>query len=304
MQETKCPFCGEKVYLGLDRCPYCAEKLPDNLEPINEEGKDNTGSQDQQQNSYGQDQQQTGPRSGYTWNRQDSYDPGSQQTYGPGPGYSQNQQQYGQSPQQPYGYPPGYQYQPSIPKMPFGKAVRTCVAEKYATFTGRARRSEFWWFFLAQTLLSYILSTAVTMSSFKSLANIARSGGELFGIAWDSMASVLKNPVWWLSIVVWLALLLPNIAAICRRLHDTGKSGWWQLLFYGSILLSYVMAFIRLRVLLLNTILSLVTLAAVIVMIVWLCKDSDPNPNKWGPSPKYGTPETQNNPGTPENRTY
>ena len=162
--------------------------------------------------------------------------------------------------------------------------------------------SEFWWFFLAQALLSYIMSTAVTMSSFKSLANIARSGGELFGIAWDSMASVLKNPVWWLSIVVWLALLLPNIAAICRRLHDTGKSGWWQLLFYGSLLLSYVMAFIRLRVLLLNTILSLVTLAAVIVMIVWLCKDSDPDPNKWGPSPKYNLGNPPHGQEDPQNR--
>ncbi|MBQ3382217.1 MAG: DUF805 domain-containing protein [Bacteroidales bacterium] len=295
MKETKCPFCGEKVYLGIDRCPYCAEKLPDNLEPINEEGTASTGSQGPQQGNKAQ-------KSGYTWNRQDSFNPGSQQTYGPGPGYSQNQQQYNQGPQQPYGYQPGYQYMPPIQRMSFGQAVRTCVIEKYATFSGRARRSEFWWFFLAQALLSYIMSTAVTMSSFKSLANIARSGGELFGIAWDSMASVLKNPVWWLSIVVWLALLLPNIAAICRRLHDTGKSGWWQLLFYGSILLSYVMAFIRLRVLLLHTILSIVTLAAVIVMIVWLCKDSDPDPNKWGPSPKYGLGNPPHGQEDPQNR--
>ncbi len=293
MKETKCPFCGEKVYLGIDRCPYCAEKLPDNLEPINEEGTANSTSQSQQQGAYGQDQQ-TGQHSGYTWNRQDSFNPGQQQTYGPPPGYGQGQQQYNPG--------PGYQYMPPIQRMSFGQAVRTCVIEKYATFSGRARRSEFWWFFLAQTLLSYILSTAVTMSSFKSLANIARSGGELFGIAWDSMATMLKNPVWWLSIVVWLALLLPNIAAICRRLHDTGKSGWWQLLFYGSILLSYVMAFIRLRVLLLHTILSIVTLAAVIVMIVWLCKDSDPDPNKWGPSPKYGLGNPPHGQEAPQNR--
>ena len=302
MKETKCPFCGEKIYLGIDRCPYCAEKLPDNLEPINEEGTANTGSQGPQQGAYNQSWQQnsssgeqtSGQKSGYTWNRQDSFNPGSQQTYGPPPGYGQGQQQYNPG--------PGYQYMPPIQRMSFGQAVRTCVIEKYATFSGRARRSEFWWFFLAQALLSYIMSTAVTMSSFKSLANIARSGGELFGIAWDSMASVLKNPVWWLSIVVWLALLLPNIAAICRRLHDTGKSGWWQLLFYGSILLSYVMAFIRLRVLLLHTILSLVTLAAVIVMIVWLCKDSDPDPNKWGPSPKYGLGNPPRGQEDPQNR--
>ena len=293
MKETKCPFCGEKVYLGIDRCPYCAEKLPDNLEPINEEGTANSTSRSQQQGAYGQDQQ-TGQHSGYTWNRQDAFNSGSQQTYGPPPGYGHGQQQYNPG--------PGYQYMPPIQRMSFGQAVRTCVIEKYATFSGRARRSEFWWFFLGQALLSYIMSTAVTMSSFKSLANIARSGGELFGIAWDSMASVLKNPVWWLSIVVWLALLLPNIAAICRRLHDTGKSGWWQLLFYGSILLSYVMAFIRLRVLLLNTILSLVTLAAVIVMIVWLCKDSDPDPNKWGPSPKYGLGNPPHGQEDPQNR--
>ena len=123
MKETKCPFCGEKVYLGIDRCPYCAEKLPDNLEPIDEEGTANSTSRSQQQGAYGQDQQ-TGQHSGYTWNRQDSFNPGSQQTYGPPPGYGQGQQQYNPGPgyyqdQQPYGYQPGYQYMPPIQRMSF-----------------------------------------------------------------------------------------------------------------------------------------------------------------------------------------
>lgn len=288
MQETKCPFCGEKVYLGLDRCPYCAETLPDNLEPINEEGtagssnqgpQQNTYGQDQQQNAYGQDQQQDGPRSGYTWNRQDSYSQGPQQTYGPDP-----QQQYGQAP---YGYPPGYQYPQPIPKMPFVKAIKTCLVEKYSTFTGRARRSEFWWFYLAQTILTYILSRAVSLTSSYSLSDLSGNSGELFGIAWDSMGSMLTNPVWWLSVVVWLGLLIPNLAVICRRLHDTGKSGWWQMIFIGSVLLFYLAIFLNPKVWLVYPILFFVMLAALIVMIVWLCKDSDPKPNKWGPSPKY-----------------
>ena len=78
--------------------------------------------------------------------------------------------------------------------MNFSQAISTCLS-KYANFSGRASRPEFWWFFLFMLLVT----VAASMVS------------ELFG----GLAS--------------LALLLPSIAATARRLHDTGKSGWWQL---------------------------------------------------------------------------
>ncbi|MCY3877745.1 MAG: DUF805 domain-containing protein [Rhodobacteraceae bacterium] len=80
--------------------------------------------------------------------------------------------------------------------MTFTESVSVCLIKKYAIFTGRATRSEYWWFFL-----------------FTALANSV--AGALFG----ELASIVS-----------LALLLPGLAAACRRLHDAGRSGWWLLL--------------------------------------------------------------------------
>ena len=84
--------------------------------------------------------------------------------------------------------------------MNFGQAISTCL-NKYATFSGSASRSELWWFFLFQLLVSLI-------------------------------ASAVNDKVGGL---VNLALLLPALAVGARRLHDFGKSGWWQLLMLTGI---------------------------------------------------------------------
>jgi uncharacterized membrane protein YhaH (DUF805 family) len=84
--------------------------------------------------------------------------------------------------------------------MNFGQAISTCLS-KYATFSGRASRPEFWWFFLFQILVSVAAS--------------------MIG---DTVAALAS-----------LALLLPALAVGTRRLHDIGKSGWWQLLMLTGI---------------------------------------------------------------------
>ena len=84
--------------------------------------------------------------------------------------------------------------------MNFGQAISACLS-KYATFSGRAPRPEFWWFFLFQILVS----VAASMVS-------------------DTIAGLTS-----------LALLLPALAVGTRRLHDIGKSGWWQLLMLTGI---------------------------------------------------------------------
>ncbi len=92
--------------------------------------------------------------------------------------------------------------------MPFTDAIRICLA-KYATFTGRATRSEFWWF-----VLFTFLVLAVAGFIHRGLGGIAS-----------------------------LALLLPGLAVSVRRLHDHGKTGLFLLLHFvpliGNLLLLY-----------------------------------------------------------------
>lgn len=95
--------------------------------------------------------------------------------------------------------------------MTFQESVKVCFS-KYADFEGRAKRPEYWWFFL------FILLVGAATS--------------------------LLSPV--LSSLFYLATLLPSLAAGARRLHDTNRSGWWQLIvlvpFIGFIGLIYLMA--------------------------------------------------------------
>jgi uncharacterized membrane protein YhaH (DUF805 family) len=113
----------------------------------------------------------------------------------------------------------------------FGGAVRTCFG-KYATFAGRARRPEFWYF----ALFNFLVGTA---------ASIADS--VLFGMDGASPLNGLYS----------LAVLAPSLAVGARRLHDTDRSGWWQLLF-------------------------LVPVLGWIVLIVFWCQRGTEGPNRFG----------------------
>ena len=79
--------------------------------------------------------------------------------------------------------------------MTFGESIKTCFS-KYADCSGRASRSEYWWWFL-----------------FLVLGTIA--------------ASIVSDTV---SALFSLATVVPSLAVGCRRLHDIDKSGWFQLL--------------------------------------------------------------------------
>ena len=89
--------------------------------------------------------------------------------------------------------------------MDFQTAIRTVLKNKYATFSGRAARSEYWWFALFCFVVSLIL-TAI---------DIVLLSSESF-LTFDTIFS--------------LAVLVPSIAVGVRRLHDLGRSGWWLLI--------------------------------------------------------------------------
>ena len=87
--------------------------------------------------------------------------------------------------------------------MDFTTAVRTCF-QKYVTFSGRAQRSEFWWFALFNLVGSFVLGLVDAI---------------LFGWASDDPQ--------FLNGIFGLVMFLPSISVAVRRLHDTDRSGWW-----------------------------------------------------------------------------
>lgn len=103
--------------------------------------------------------------------------------------------------------------------MSFKDAIKTCFS-KYFSFSGRARRSEYWYFALFKFLIYCPLYITALTISLKSGEDAAL-------------------PFWIAYFTIALGLFMPSLAAEFRRLHDTGRSGWnilWYLIpFVGSI---------------------------------------------------------------------
>ena len=96
--------------------------------------------------------------------------------------------------------------------MGFGQAVSS-VFSKYATFSGRARRAEYWWFLLFSII---VLTIALVVDNALGLKVVDDTN--------------ISFTVGWVYVIVVLLLAIPNIAVTVRRLHDTERSGWWYLL--------------------------------------------------------------------------
>ncbi len=100
--------------------------------------------------------------------------------------------------------------------MDFQTSIRTCL-NKYAVFSGRASRSEFWFFVLFCILGGIIAAIIDTM---------------ILGYPFEE-----EGPI---NLIFSVALIIPSISVTARRLHDINRSGWWQLLWFtiiGGILL-------------------------------------------------------------------
>lgn len=80
------------------------------------------------------------------------------------------------------------------------------VLKKYAVFSGRARRKEYWMFFLVNLIISFVI-------------------GFVVGVIGAALQMNLSS----LSLIYSLAVLIPSIAVGVRRMHDIGRSGWWIL---------------------------------------------------------------------------
>ena len=83
--------------------------------------------------------------------------------------------------------------------------------KKYAVFSGRARRKEYWMFFLFNVIVTFVIIFSLGVIEGIAGSNPEGGGGVL-------------------SLLYVLAVILPNFAVAVRRLHDTGKSAWWLLI--------------------------------------------------------------------------
>ncbi|MEC1475621.1 DUF805 domain-containing protein [Bacillus haynesii] len=110
--------------------------------------------------------------------------------------------------------------------------------KNYAGFTGRARRKEFWLF----CLFSYMV--LVIYGFFKAILHLPEYEIETY-----------------LGMVYLLAILVPCLAVTLRRLHDTGKSGYWICI-------------------------GLIPLIGQFILLIMLCQDSEKGENQYGPNPK------------------
>jgi uncharacterized membrane protein YhaH (DUF805 family) len=116
----------------------------------------------------------------------------------------------------------------------YGATIGQAVArffQKYATFSGRASRSEYWWWFLVNFVISGVLyGFAYTFGSVG--ATYTENG-----VSWGPAYWIFT----WLATAWGIAVLIPNLALTWRRLHDTNRSGGWFFLvlipFVGPIIL-------------------------------------------------------------------
>lgn len=114
----------------------------------------------------------------------------------------------------------------------------TDVLKKYAVFDGRATRKEYWMFVLWSTIVYIVLAAIV-------------------GILTVNLNSYLFLLI---DVAYWLAIILPTLGVGIRRLHDTGRSGWWVLI-------------------------GLIPIIGAITLVVFCAQDSKPD-NQYGPNPK------------------
>lgn len=148
--------------------------------------------------------------------------------------------------------------------MNFQTSIMTCVTEKYARFSGRASRSEYWWFFLAYVIGGLIVSLLS----------------------------------WVLYLIYALALIVPAAAVGYRRLQDTGRVGWYIFIPMGLSLVSMFLTpatpvvadgqmtqMPSISSIGLLAVLGIIQLVVGLVFLWWLTRPSQPETNQYGSPP-------------------
>jgi uncharacterized membrane protein YhaH (DUF805 family) len=162
--------------------------------------------------------------------------------------------------------------------------------KRYAQFSGRSRRKEYWMYVLFQVIVIVVLSIVDSILGLGG-RSVAGPGATPGGFSYGAgvQGGLLAN-------LFSLATLIPSIAVGVRRLHDTNRSGWWLLLPAAPYLLGFGLMFggaASGNFLLsgLGGILLLAGFICAIVVLVWYCTAGTVGPNDYGDDPKADTPE-------------
>lgn len=153
------------------------------------------------------------------------------------------------------------------------------VIKNYAGFSGRARRKEYWMFALFNIIFLTIAAILDNIfgTTFKTPS--------LYG----AKASI---PYGYIYTLYSLAIFLPGLAVMVRRLHDIGKSGMFILILIGAMFAAAILSgLISLATggvgsMITFPLLMIAILGVSIWFLVLLCTDSQPGENKYGPNPK------------------
>lgn len=159
---------------------------------------------------------------------------------------------------------------------------KLCITTKYCSFSGRARRAEFWGF----VLFYHIISSLFGLLSFYVLRMEAAQVDYAQMNPWALQTSAIASNGF--SMLFFLVMLLPSVGVAVRRLHDTGRTGWWVTLpFVSTIVFFSTMIPAMFGVLVeLFVISGIVLLLSGIGLLVFFCLDSQPGQNQYGPNPK------------------
>lgn len=160
--------------------------------------------------------------------------------------------------------------------------------KRYAQFSGRSPRREYWMFVLFNIIVSIVLSIVDTVLGLGGhTSSYSASGPGSYAAGADTSGGILSG--------IWaLAVLIPSIAVGVRRLHDVNRSGWWMLAPILLLGVAMVSALARLGANpdasmlgfgIFFMVAMLIGVVVSILLLVWACMHGTRGPNRFGPDP-------------------
>jgi uncharacterized membrane protein YhaH (DUF805 family) len=181
------------------------------------------------------------------------------------------------------------------PQMGPIRAIANCYL-KIVTFSGRARRAEYWWFAVFMFLCAMGVQLAILLPVLTDPQLLAMLADPVGAELWFREQAALLE-AWWLPMgLAWFLLgFLPQLSVTVRRLHDTNRSGWYIFMPAMVTFVSYSTAFAVAIVAgdnaTMNMLMFLALIAPVLAMIwylIVLCLPGTNGPNRFGPDPVEG----------------